>query len=607
MKKEKKKNRIILNLLLLILGGSTGFFIYNILLLHGIEDILRYLFVALLALVFVIYVLLSLTIRHKSVIKKVFFYLFLLILIVGQLTVGYYIGKFYSTIDKISKTTVTYSTNLVALKDSKITLTTLKNMKIGMINDSSSIDGYTISTEIINDNSLKTNNTVTEYEDYFTMLKDLYAKKLNAVFVPSNYVSMFESTDEFANIATDLSIVTTKSKELEKASTPTSTRSLTEPFTILVMGIDSIVSDIKNANSNGDSLMVVTFNPKTLNATVLSIPRDTYVPISCFPNQKKNKITHAGWQGESCMEKTIENFTGINIDYYVKVDFKGVVDLVNILDGITVDVPMTFCEQDSNRSFANQLCLKKGIQTLNGEQALALARHRHTLLTGDLQRGLNQQLVVQGIMSKIKTITNVNQFYNILSSTEKHMDTNLTTSQILSLYNVAKDIITNSLTSSDSIVSIQQLYLEGMSARIYDASIKLELYDYVYYPKSLDAITKEMKVNLGISNATLIKKFNFSINTPYEKAIIGKGVTGGATLDLVPSFTGKSKSFVETWASTRNIKVTTTYVDKDDSYTQDNVISQSIPAKTDVTTISALTISVANVKVVTPVLSEYSL
>ena len=77
--------------------------------------------------------------------------------------------------------------------------------------------------------------------------------------------------------------------------------------------------------------------------------------------------------------------------------------MVDTLGGIEVDVPMDFCEQDSDRRFGSHLiCLEEGLQNLNGEEALALARHRKTLATGDLQRGLNQQLVVQGMLKQTK-------------------------------------------------------------------------------------------------------------------------------------------------------------------------------------------------------------
>ena len=84
------------------------------------------------------------------------------------------------------------------------------------------------------------------------------------------------------------------------------------------MGVDSTKEKLdKNSTGNGDSLMLVTFNPKTLNATILSIPRDSYVYL---PNMGvENKITHAAWGGTNNMIKTIELFTEIDINYYVKI------------------------------------------------------------------------------------------------------------------------------------------------------------------------------------------------------------------------------------------------------------------------------------------------
>lgn len=154
---------------------------------------------------------------------------------------------------------------------------------------------------------------------------------IDAAILPKTYPTMFTSIEEYKNIGTETKIIATKEKTLTKEEIAKYTgeemvninqsNQITEPFTVLLMGIDSTEETLsKNATGNGDALMLVTFNPKTLNATILSIPRDSYVPIACFTNQKENKITHAAWNGESCMIKTIENFTGINIDYYVKVN-----------------------------------------------------------------------------------------------------------------------------------------------------------------------------------------------------------------------------------------------------------------------------------------------
>ena len=187
------------------------------------------------------------------------------------------------------------------------------------------------------------------------------------------------------------------------------------------MGVDSETEGIGNSSFNGDSLMVVTFNPKTLSTTILSIPRDSYVPIACFNNQKKNKITHAAWKGEECMQKTIENFLDINIDYYVKINFKGVVGLVDTLGGVDIDVPYNLCEQNSNRQWGNNtVYIEQGKQTLNGEQALAFARNRHpnpsmcsakwtNYNSNDFIRGQHQQEVVMALLNKFLSLIHISE------------------------------------------------------------------------------------------------------------------------------------------------------------------------------------------------------
>ena len=196
-------------------------------------------------------------------------------------------------------------------------------------------------------------------------------------------------------------------KQVDK-TTEVSTKKVTEPFTMLLLGVDSPTEDISKASGLGDSIMLVTFNPKTLTATMFSIPRDTFVPITCYRNAK-SKITHAAAGGDSCMISTVENFTGIDVDYYAKINFKGLVKIVDALGGIEVDVPYSFCEQNSNRSFAagDIQYVNAGHQTLNGEQALALSRNRKEVpecgkqwnkgTRNDFVRGQNQQLVIKVI------------------------------------------------------------------------------------------------------------------------------------------------------------------------------------------------------------------
>ena len=167
---------------------------------------------------------------------------------------------------------------------------------------------------------------------------------------------------------------------------------------MLLLGVDSPEENIQDAVALGDTIMVVTFNPHTLNATLFSIPRDTYVPITCYRNVR-SKITHAASGGDKCMINTIQNFFDVNIDYYAKINFKGMVQLVNALGGTDVDVPKELCTDDSNRS--GEVCIKAGHQHLDGEGALVLSRNRKQLANGDFGRAEHQQEIIKALMNKI--------------------------------------------------------------------------------------------------------------------------------------------------------------------------------------------------------------
>ena len=404
------------------------------------------------------------------------------------------------------------------------------------------------------------------------MLEALYDKKVDAIFIGSNYKIKYRETEKFANIATDTVELAEFSKKLDNQDTVESTnKSVTEPFTVLLLGVDSEYDGLSNnAAFNGDSIMLVTFNPKTLSATMFSIPRDTYVPIACN-NNKGHKINSAAAYGTKCMIDTIHNLTDINIDYYVKINFKGVVALVNALGGITMDIDKPdfsknlrvdckgmICEQNSNRQFGNNLVfIEPGKnKTLNGEQALAYARNRHQWALSDFKRIEHQQAVVTAIANKAKTIRDVNTFYKVLNAVSNNIDTNMAPKEILNFYNVFKTIITSENFSANDFINIQKTYLTGYDLTIFQG---YNMYTFQYNKESLDEIVKAMKENLEITKPTLIKTFNFSVNEEYKVPVIGKIYTTGQRNETMPNFVGSTIGYLESWVSGREITLTKEY------------------------------------------------
>lgn len=617
MKKFFKKNwkKLLLTFSIIFLIFSTFYLIFAIALYKGIETKIRV--VGCLALINALALFIVILKKFK---KKLIINVFVITAIISLIysttitVVAYKINNIYNKISRISeKSSSTYSTSIITRKESSADgIEDIKNNKIAVINDKEDYEIYDLANIIIDENNLKSENVV-KYDNGVELLKDLLDGKIDFAILPTNYDARFSSNDGLENISEKTKIIFTKTEKKEQEiSSNKKAKSLNEPFTILIMGVDTVGDGI-GSGGGGDALILVTFNPKTTNTTILSVPRDTYMPISCL-NGRKNKITNAGWHGESCISESLEDFFDIEIDYHVRINFNGVVQLVDALGGVEVDVPYAFCEQNSKRQWGkNTIFVKSGKQKLNGEQALAFARHRkttqymasycgasyvtHPNYWNDFIRGQNQQVVIKALMQKFKDIDNFSTVENLLDTISKNIETDISTDSLLSLYNLGKNILKKS-SSVEEAFNMQKLYLSGEDARIYDYSFKhnagskLSLYNYSAYEESKDAIIKAMKRNLGLEPIVPVKTFTFSIKTPYEEYVIGRDVGTTSTLELLPSFIGKEESEAKAYANSHDINLIVNYVTGSRGQFVGQILSQNVPMNTDIDMLNSVTITV---------------
>ena len=598
MKKRKLNFKLIIMLIIILfLLISNIYFIYSLICLSGIETLIRILVIIILILLIICF---SIRYLRSYLLKKKSYFsysIFLIIYSILFLTIGIVIKNTLNTLDNLTVENTTYSVSLVVLDDKQ------NISSVGMLSSDSSINTE-LTNEIINEKNLK---NVRGYDNYISLINAL-KDEVDAVFLPSDYIIRLQNIDGINVDLQDTKIVETKTKDVKNEN---KNKTLTEPFTVLLMGVDSEQENIKGASFNGDALMLISFNPKTLSTTLLSIPRDSYVPIACFPNQKRNKITHAAWYGEECMKSTIENLLDIKIDYYVKVNFKGVVKLVDTLGGIEMNVPYSFCEQNSNREWGNNtIYVEAGQQILNGEQALAYSRNRHpwpqycskkytNYVSNDFIRGQHQQEVLKAILNKLKTITDFGTVQSLLGTISNNLETNMTTNEILSLYNIGKDILTKSTGNVEELISMQRLYLSGIDAYIYDTSSRLSLYDYVLYEESISEVSNAIKENLGLKEKENIKTFTFDSSENYEEKIIGKDTyTKLPDYKVLPDFIGDNKYQAGLTASKLGVKVNYVY-DANSSGVVGTVIKQSHNPGTLVSKIPILTLTIKEEKVKT--------
>lgn len=211
---------------------------------------------------------------------------------------------------------------------------------------------------------------------------------------------------------------------------------LHDDISILFIGVDdSSKRDQNSGNIRSDALVLATLNNEDKSVKLVSIPRDTYTFI---PDAgKEDKITHAyAYNGPSSTIESVENLLEIPVDYYVRMDFEAFIDVVDALDGIRVDVPYDLEEQDEFDN-AGAISLEEGIQTVDGSEALALARTRH--YDNDIERGKRQQMILQAIMDKALSAGSFTKYADVIDAVGDNMKTNLTFKNMQAFFEYAKD------------------------------------------------------------------------------------------------------------------------------------------------------------------------
>lgn len=573
--------------------------------LVGIETAIRVIILILLFLWFLFYALFGLSnMLLKKYTKFTIFTIIQVILSVLIILASIVIHTLYSKIDMLSNQEYTlYTTDLIALSETELT----EEDTLGMISNKEDIEGYVLANTLKGKEKL--NQEVVYFDDYYSMLDALYNHEISAIFVSSNYTILFSGEEAYQNIASETKVLYSYSEKMKTKTITNTNKKLTEPFTMLLMGVDSEIDGLNaNAAFNGDTLMLITFNPKTLTSTIFSIPRDTYVPIACN-NNRYNKINSSAAYGTECVINTVQNLVGVTIDYYAKINFNGVIDLVNALGGIDVFVEAPnysyyisqygegrLCESNSLRDMGNLVCMDTGLQHLNGEQALAYARNRHGFLESDLARNRHQQQIVEAMAKKMLQRTSFSDFEHILDAIGKNIVTNLSTNQILSFYQTLKDMLINGLKGND-FITIQKTYLEVYSLPITIGGMNVSALGY--YENSLHAITDALNVNLGLKEEEMIKTFSYDYNEEYTSSIIGKGITGGAKLTTVPNFIGNTVSYAEEWAASNGITLNKEFASCGVG-TPGLIGSQSVAAGTLAKSIQSITIYISQSCSTTP-------
>lgn len=311
--------------------------------------------------------------------------------------------------------------SLVVLDNSSIqSVEELSGLKVGLIGSAESTLNASAINEI-NDASI----TYVESQDSMVLANELVSQTIDAALMANSQITMIEKNN--TELYSRLRVIKTYEMHVDNTEIASDKDITKEPFTVYISGLDSL--GVPNYNGLSDVNMLLLIDPNKHHIEMVSIPRDAYIPNQAY-NNFPDKLTHTGNEGIDNVVQSMETVFGFEIDYYAKVSFSSLIEIIDTLGGIDVDVQLEFYEQDENRDFSNQIHLYPGIQTLNGRSALAYARHRHTEGWGDIGRNFAQQQIIQAIINKLLTAEGINKVPDVLQVGAEYVSTNMPISTV---------------------------------------------------------------------------------------------------------------------------------------------------------------------------------
>lgn len=220
--------------------------------------------------------------------------------------------------------------------------------------------------------------------------------------------------------------------------------SLRDPETVLLLGVDVTYTELDRRHKKidqsafdgrSDTIMVARLDPYRNALSILSIPRDTQVPIAHNGVQKVNAANALG--GVELAKQTVSEYLGIPIDHYVVLNVHGLVELVNELGGITVVVPKKMKYMDWTAKL--KIDLEPGPHTLTGNQAMGFVRFRHDAL-GDIGRVQRQQLFIRAVLEKALQPESWAHLPKLVQIGEQYVETDLSPADIMEMSTFARAV-----------------------------------------------------------------------------------------------------------------------------------------------------------------------
>lgn len=344
--------------------------------------------------------------------------------------------------------------------------------------------GYYENTINIEEAKIETLKTVDasyqSYNDIYNVFKELEKNKIQAVLIEKSLYEFLKENNTGLNLE-NYNIVTVINVEIEEQEEEITKDS--DSFSIYIGGLDftELYTDFN---------MIVTVNKKTGKIMLTSTPRDFYVEVPGL-NGAKDLLGYVGVRGINASRKALENLYDINIDYYMRINTKSLVGLVDTLGGVEFcsDISYTTTHATVLETYddtkGNKLYVQKGCRKYNGIEILTIARERKAYKDGDRQRQKNCQEIMISIFNKMTKVENLTNYSKILDSVSNLYTTNISPELVQELAKQTLDgtkwsIIQQSVNGRDSrgnvhLSNIMDYVMIPNMDSVKEASLKIKM------------------------------------------------------------------------------------------------------------------------------------
>ena len=413
IKNKNKKKNLIGNIVIGILLFISIFLIGTIIKMDFMP--FKYLIIVILILGIIDFALVWCIKKGKKIVRIITMIISLIISVVLSF-ISFNILKTNSILGNMNLNYKTHNYSVLVLKDSGYSdISELDGEKLGYYDNK--LDEP---KEILSKIEEKISVDSVLYNDLDETVDALMNKEVEMIVLEESYIKML---DEESNFSSKVKSIYNFKIKIEVKDVSKDIDVTNEPFNIYLSGIDTFgeVSSVSRSDVN----IVITVNPKTHQVLLTSTPRDTYVQLSGTTGYK-DKLTHAGIYGVEKSISTIEELLDIEINYYFKVNFTSVIDIVDTLGGVNVYSEYSFTSMDGYN-------YKKGYNYVNGEQALSFVRERKAFSLGDVQRGKNQQAMIEALIRKCISPDIISKYSSLLDSVNGKFATNMPISRMMNL------------------------------------------------------------------------------------------------------------------------------------------------------------------------------